>query len=775
MRPRAVRGQRLRDVPDQRRRSQGVAATAATLFAATVLFTWWATHVRASGMGWMHTLPTRIYAYALARGWDDPSHRSAQQRLGEHPPLEEVAILRDAALHVWSTESPRRAEPRQIAWQAASTAVPTGEPGARFVAALLEFIDVTATQQPEGIVVELRRDDRTSGEISGLMFRVDEIRLRDRPVPFTIVLDEPHLPPQEAARDTRRVWHPGAVRLLIPGESIGDVGPEAVQVIGKVAYASNLLGALNDDEIIATTRDPAGWGVPVALGPLARSARAPSHRPSVLAFVNVSMALSRPSIDGWWPDPPESDAMPGLVAVPLVTTALCGALVGALLVLSSAGAIRAWRGPIRFAPPTCRGCGTILRGKHEALPARCPECGRAIASIDECLCTVRLRRWPLALVVMIGVTSAGVWGIPRAHRWIGREVRAQLASPDQEAAWAMGQVIEEGTNILAARRPSDRGWFDTHSEYEAAAGALLDWWRGTGGVLPQTPPTPFIPDTRRFQIAEFLQQASSRDAISAEEVRPIRAWCSEAFLDWGVTPRVVRASEPIRVKMRGRGVISLATDPTSWQQPASQILATPVEPGIVDVKVNWSLANPARAGTQLVGDPLFERVLQRRVHVLPADAPMALQGTVIDEILTDVELELHVVQRGDRSAVRLSKDVWKELMARDSLERLDWIGRWEVLTSDAPDAEPCVVLRSPPPERGGLSPMPAAMGTFPSPIPETLFVRFVPELHDSAFTAPVPTPGSGFVCGETVTFRVRRVGEMNFGSRATVYRTVGSP
>lgn len=756
---------RRRAVHFPRVRSRRLAIISIALFGATVLFAWWDTQVRASGAGWMDTLPTRIYAFALARGWDEPQHLSAWHRLAEQPPLDEVARLRDAALELWSTEIPRSTETWRLVMWTAAMAVPTGKSGDRFAAAMPESIDVIAEQVAAGIAVELRPVVRHPGAIRSLMLRIDEVRIGDRVVPFTIVRDEPRRGRAEVDRTGARLWHPvvgmdreGALRLLIRDESIASTGPEAVRVIGEAAYASELLNALLSDDVIATSRDPAAWGVPIASGPLAQSAAPPPGRKTP-----VGMSESVPGMSASWSTPGEYRSMPAVVGIPVVRMASSGALAGALLVLALAGTAAAWRGPMRLSPPACRRCGALLRGplrdERETLPPCCPECGRAVTSIDDCRCVVRYRRWPLALLVLIVVASGSVWLMPRASRWIEREYRARFASPEQEAAWLVRAAVEARPTPLGpipAHRlasgwldsTAKRDWIENPSANRSAARALLMWWRTSSGELPASPTDP---DTtlRRSALAIYLQQAVAARAMSVTDARPIAAWCGdlapgsrEMSLDW-----VIRAGERIRPMPGSTG---------SWRWPPSLVFATPEAPGTIDVDVVVSRPLPAPES-----DPLFDRVLRGRVHVLPADAPMALTGPVLAELVPTLALALRVRAGGTRSAVQLSQPpaTWGYL---------SWQGRWEVLTSDSPDAEPCVVMRGLPTVTS-----PAALGTLPLPLPQELIVRFVPELPETAFTSTnIPGGTPEFLCGERVTFRLRRSGEEDHdSSRVVVYRT----
>src|SRR5262249_39079020 len=156
-------------------------------------------------------------------------------------------------------------------------------------------------------------------------------------------------------------------------------------------------------------------------------------------------------------------------------------------------------------------------------------------------------------------------------------------------------------------------------------------------------------------------------------------------------------------------------------------------PGVIDVEVVWSrpklaLTNPQPAPARPSpdspapeGDPLFERTMHGRVHVVAADAPIALTAAELDELVPTMVVGLRICEAGERSAVQLSKEP----------PGLSWIGRWEVLSSDAPDASPCAVMRRLP-----TGWPPSALGSFPAPLPDELLVRFVPELPETAFTSP---------------------------------------
>jgi hypothetical protein len=142
------------------------------------------------------------------------------------------------------------------------------------------------------------------------------------------------------------------------------------------------------------------------------------------------------------------------------------------------------------------------------------------------------------------------------------------------------------------------------------------------------------------------------------------------------------------------------------------------------------------------------------VRVLPANAPFALTGSELDEIADDAHIELWVCEAGARSAAQL----WS------MPNTIEWRGRWEVLTSDAPDAPPNVVLRRLP-----TGSAPAALGPLPTPLPDELFVRFVPELHKTAFTAPL---GASFAWGRTTIFRLQRHSTAHYDDcRVVQYRS----
>lgn len=791
-----MRRRAVRCVRRVRRRSLGLGIVAVVLIASTTALAWWAIQVRADGVGWMDTLPTRVYAWALARGWDEPWHVSAGRRLAEQPPLDEVAMLRDAALDLWWSESPRRAESWRLVLRTAAIAVPTGAEGARFIAAMPENIDAIVEEGPGGVAIEIRSVDRHSGEIRPLMLRIDEVRIGDRVVPFTIVL-EGRLPPDEIARGARRLWHPvvgtdreGALRLLIgrdavkgeqvADESDGGVVPDAVRIRGAAAYASNLLDALLYDEIIATTRDPLAWGVPVATGPLELSGAAAPGRTAP-----EGLGRPQPWSARWWPGVRGYHSMPALVGIPVVTMALTGALAGLLLVIAVAGARAAWRGPVRLSPPTCRGCGALLRGKEQTLPVSCSECGRAVTSIDDCRCVVRHRRWPLAAVAFILIAGAGVWLVPRAYHGIDRELHARFATPEREAGWLVDATMESrptGIGPVPGNRltggmldsTSKRGWAQNPAAHTAAARALLTWWSETGGALPSTP-SDLDGLGRRLRVAEFLAEAVASGVLSVDAARPIGEWCGAgaSFPPMMRLPRVVRAGDPLRPIPRytnsTEAVVSAVVEPRAWHPPQTFTLATPEEAGTLDIEMIWSRAkSPAaeappihgevRAPASAVeGDPVFEQVLRERVRVLPAETPMALTGSALAEVVSNAKAALRVREGATRSAVQLSEDPG---MSGD----LWWKGRWEILVNDAPDAEPCAVMRRLP---TGWSP--AALGTLPSPLPEELLLRIVPEVPESAFTSPGTR---GFMCGETVTFRLRRSGEEDYEhSRVVVYRT----
>lgn len=775
----------------RRRRSGRTAAVAVALLVATVSLSWWATQVRARGDGWMDTLPTWLYARALARGWDEPWHVSASRRLAEQPSLEEIATLRDASLELWSREWPHTEESWRLCMRTAASAVPTGEDGTRFIAAVVENVNVIAIPQDDRLIIELRPINKNSGEIRSLMVRVDEVRIGDRIVPFEIVSGNERLAREEATRlGVQRLWHSlmgidrsGTLRLLVPGETLEGGGPERVKVSGQLAYPSELLDALQYDSVIASTRDPVEWGVRVAWAPFERLAMGP---PGLPAPIRVDKA--RAWTADWWPDPSGYPMMPALAAVPIVAMALAGALAGFIIALALPCAFRAARGRVRLSPPTCRSCGAMVRGHGDGLPARCPECGLAIASIDDCRCVVQRWRWPLSVLVLIVAAAAGVWLVPHAWRRIGAEVSARFASPEREAAWlvratiearpagmgpAPGNRLKYGAMDSAART----GWPQEHAANESASRELLAWWRETGGELPYS-----LRDAdggrRRLELATFLQQAVACGAMSAEDARPIAKWCGEVPLDPPdmSLPLWVRAGEPIKPLPRytnsAEAVVSPSTGPRAWQWPQQLTLATPKQPGPVDVEVIWSRpvlvpgqtqpppGRPTPVGPAPDGDPLFERVLRGRVQVVAADAPLAVTGPVLDELVPSMKIALRICETGTRSAVQLSSQP----------AGLGWLGRWEVLNPDvldaanAPGAPPCAVMRRLP---TGWNP--ATLGTFPSPLPEELFVRFVPELPESSYTSPGKF---GFACGATLTFRVRRCGEEDYQySRVVVYRS----
>ena len=134
-------------------------------------------------------------------------------------------------------------------------------------------------------------------------------------------------------------------------------------------------------------------------------------------------------------------------------------------------------------------------------------------------------------------------------------------------------------------------------------------------------------------------------------------------------------------------------------------------------------------------------------------ATLALTGPMLESVVQSITVGLLVSESGTRSAV----------MLYPYPTELAFIGRWEVMPSAAADALPCAVLRIRP--QGGVV---STLGALPRPLPEELFLRFMPELPETAYSAPGTR---GFACGRPLVIRLHRDGEKDQDDRRVVVYT----
>jgi len=219
----------------------------------------------------------------------------------------------------------------------------------------------------------------------------------------------------------------------------------------------------------------------------------------------------------------------------------------------------------------------------------------------------------------------------------------------------------------------------------------------------------------------------------------------------------------------GDYVISALAEPRRWQWPWKAELPVPTEPGVIEVEAVWSRPSvkvvpgqfdPSRGGSGMVsrdapppaGDPRLERRVRGRVTVVPADAPFAYPGTEFDAAIQASPVELLVRESGRRSALSLRTSPLRELP----------VGSWEVRLDDDLAKPPLASIRVKPTGWG-----PLGMAELPSPLPERLLLRFVPDSTEAA-SKPSTWPPVPY---HPQRFELRRSGdEVYLGTPVVVYR-----
>ncbi len=758
----------------QRRRSVRAVVLAVLLVMVTALFAWWAVEVRSRGVGWRDELPLWAYASIVEQGGDEPFHSSIDRRMAEVPEKRDVARMLDALL------ASQQARPSSATWRCcqhlASRSIPTGAAGERFLTEAMNYIDVIAEQRENGIEVSLRPIEKYAGDIRMTMIRVDAITIDGRPVPFTTTRTDERSVPNDQGHSLDRIWFPlgdqrGLTRHHIASVSLDD--PASLRVSGQLAFAGSCFDALELDEQIATTRDPHDWEVDVATVLFDRAAAAAPGRPEP---PETSGGWDYDGPVNWWGRWQGCASMPAAFAVPMVAMLQSGVLAAvAFLLLWPAAAFA--RGPARLAPPSCRRCHALVRGAHDTLPPRCSECGATLATFDDCRCvTVRSTGIRIAAMIVASlVLAAGSLLLtPRAYGWTNSELGRRFVTPEAEAAWLVRGTIDPSPYFNGpdpANRLRDGSLFtdsgmdklyQNPAAVRAAMTELLAWWRSEGGTL-RSGPDKLTEMVRRNALAVFVRKARATKSIDASDCAEILRWCTDPAVTGLplLAPLMARAGEPLifgpfpsEVPMFARGPAMQTWVPLKNKAiPIGDV--TQQHAGPMDFDLAWTYAtlqNP----TCNEADVAIARSLHATVHFVASDAPQAVTGPLLETLAPLVQGGLRVQDCGDRVAVKLDTPELHHLGA--------WLGRWEVLANDTTDATPLAVLR-----RNPRGPAPVVLVHFPRPLPEVLFLRFVPELPASALTSP----GKGMpMWGGTTTFRVtRRADDLWFGNSIAVYAT----
>lgn len=808
-----------------RERSKRLIVLACLLTVAAPLVAWWAVGVRARGIGWRDELPLTVYTQVLAPDGDEHFLGSAERRLLDGLTPEASHQLLDALLDSKRTDKAAM----WLADRLGATHVPTGARGERFVQHLLSEIEFVAIERDGAIDVYPRSIEPFAGEIRDLLLRVDAIELNGRAVPFSLVFPakgwEKIEHEQELAAGVTRLWHPlldpkRTVQYRIEKATRGGgtsapptpFDPSAIRVRGEAAFAGPGLDTIIKDALIGSTRDPAAWGVQFGAAAFDRTALAEPGSPP-LEQRSFGSSSVRDLAERWWGQPEYRPVMPAIAARAIVAMALTGALAGAAIPLAWITTRAIARGRRRWTPPACPGCGSFVRGEGDTLPSRCPECGRAIAGIDDCRCVggygPRTRR-VLTVVVGVAALCGLAWLVPNAYVEIQRSHQINLEAGEAEAAWLVRATIDPPPSA-AGPVPSNRlmdgsldtvpqlnALFQTPELGRAATEALAAWWRTSGGALPANVRDP-TGRLRREQVRRLVRQLALAGMIEPPLAAEILHWTFDPDVcpvPLSV-PLFARAGEQVTPMLHAAdtAIVTRAAGTLPWFTPRDCRLvpeASGEATGLTTIAFEWAVTVPPRSAPPVpapgapkqpqqpprppsindlnapavLSGPIRPTALTevRRVRapilVVPADAPTAVTGPELDRLAPEVQFGLYIRPCGERSAI--------EVAPAFHHHSTFWFGRWELLDRDADDAE---VLVSMPRDPSG--PAPRGLARLPVPLPSELFVRYVPELPESAFTAP----GKGApTWGRPTTFRLRRRDDAKHGTdQCAVYATDACP
>lgn len=797
-----------------RRRSRRLAAGAVLCTLASVVLAAWTITVRANGNGWRDELPLWAYAQLLAWDLDDATLTSLQRRLNEGASADDAARLRDALL-----ASGRQDRMAATLYRLGALAVPTGDDGERFMQFVIESIDVVAIDTPEAIELIPRSRDVYSGDVREVLLRIDAIEIDGGPVPFTAITGRSNqrapegkgnptaAPTAAPTAEPPRLWRPlgestSATRYLVskrdlpPSLATPHLDPSRIRLVGQAAFAGAALDTIVRDARIATSSQPATWGVAAAQSFFERVACPLPGSPERERREEPPDWTVR-----WWGELQGRPMLPAIAARPVLAMAGAGAAFGA-------GCAAAWlvtralaRGPRRWIAPHCDSCGSMLRGRGDALPERCPECGMAIAGIDACRCvTIYGKRLRRVLMATLGVGSIAFVASAATTGFVSISTlyADRFISPEAEAAWLVEATIHPPPFAFGPD-PSNRlidGALDlgrsSNTIYQptspslgrAAADAFATWW-AAGAELPQAPTDP-TGRWRRERIHIAVHRLSEAGAMDRSLASAIVGWC----LDPAIVPPplsvplLVRAGGSVTPTLHqaGNSIVARAAGTTAWNPPRLCHLPVPAQVGLTTLDYEWASlipgAQPSRSQEQPLaplppapamppllpdGDPPVlsaPRSVRAPALVIAADAPQAVTGPELEELARSVQVGLVVQPCGERSAIELAQPM--------SFHATRWIGRWEVLASDGPDAAILATLT-----RDPSGPAPRTLATLPLPLPTELVLRFVPELPPSSYTSP----GTGEpLWGQPTTFRLsRRADQIRPDARVAIYATDACP
>jgi len=728
----------------------------------------WTSFVHARAIGWRDELPMWLFARLAPWDFDDESFRdSLTRRVDEGIDRESAQRVLSGALAVLDA-NPQLLRPEGARWlpRLGNLALPEGDLGRRFVEACFTFVDIVATLSPEGIAIDVTPVGGhfpTAG--SPLIVRIDAVLLYGAELPFNISGTK------NESNDRR--WHvvgQSPLRSSVAGVTTTDIA--AVSVRGRAVYCHLSPQTAGRDATIATSDDPATWGFPIAQASFDRRAAS-----------GVSV------IPGWWLgttnspgqfapflyQPSLRSAMPPLFAALLITAcAVTGVIVGLGLAIAYAVALLVARVRPRLALPSCRGCGSTLRGAGSTPPPCCSECGRTLVASHAVHWTPRLVRpaiaWCTAVLAIAGVAALAWSFAPAVALDIKVGLDRQLATPERFGEWYGAMCLGKTLPWRAESARMQLGWgnrrsiympehFDDESYQTAqimAARRITSDWREAPELNHAVPL--YLRSRVLQSLARCVNRPTGEGALVWTESQhaAIAAMVLEAGIPSIVFPKCVRVGQPIRILEDDLGneisafyrrQVPADEAPPEWTIASSFTYATPQETGDTDCAIEWALVFPSMSEQwKPIPSNEIDRRLQRlplmghahqRVRVLPAGN---------EEIVVDAP-ELNPLQRPVNLTIN-------ELGERDEIELNAWTygsgivmrGEWML---ELPNSSVMLV------HQPGSSFWTAVAPT-PSPLPAELVVRFVPREPDPVFSdRPPKTPS--IVWGGQSELRVLRV------------------
>ncbi|MFO0828634.1 MAG: hypothetical protein U0572_10870 [Phycisphaerales bacterium] len=771
-----------------RRRSIRYVVAAAIVGAAAALLGLWTARVHASGLGWTGELPTWVLAATMPLRRDDDRVATAINRrieLGIELGLTrdqgiELGLTRDhattllaAALDACDQEPSRARTSLRFAVQAlARLAAPEGELGRRCASLFTESLDAIVSTTSNGTKIALAPQGRFGESFAGeLLVRPDEVLVDGTAVPFRMVSGggEPIAGRWCAMRGegvflmVDSILATDASSVLVRGDAVlyGPLSPHA---------AAQLPAQFGDD--------PSAWGVPLARAPFQRSGvhKAGSWLPAWAASPGVSF--------GRWAyllDPSSSLQQPfEFAAVRVVTCAIAGIVLGAVLAVVLGGARWLARRRPRLARPRCAACDAIVRGGADALPERCSECGRSLGFDRSVVWTPRtIRAAPLAAIVVValgGVAVAAAFDGPELLSRLDGRVRSRLATPETYARWVADACIGASGRSTGNQGRTNWAWNSRVSDLmpdaamasrrdeESAARTLglvargiVEGWRGAPELAPDAPR--HVTCEALCDLARIVKRAMDADAIDgAEAAAAIRAMIDASGVVDLVAPLCVRAGAPIPIADRnsysGASVFVRRADAErgaapAWSMPRDLALTAPDRPGATEVALEWAVILPTMSEQF---EPLPSDEIDRRLASLPLrgefrSSVMVLANEPGDILVTDPALN-------PLAPPTLVEFVIQPFGTRAEFSVIAWTyglgvtlrGAWIV---ELPDGPLHVDVRT------WNSAAWSALGMLPASLPDELTMRFVPLPTDAAWEAR-RAKSPGIVWNVPTDVRVRR-------------------